>query len=456
MSDNIDHITFSKSRLVYYNNDPANIVDTDADWKKITVTNSNASSAYKICTVPADMHNWHQVPTNTYGLYASFNEYMLMLENFQHIQPVSCNVSVSHCVPLAKYPGTANTTQLSFNNTIFSLVYDLYDTDMVQASTVFPNKNTASYFYQSFDGSNFQDRKRVLLPKNPIQYKIPYPEELNSTTAKVEKNNDLLKRAYYPDFLQDNTNVKALYPGENIDIFNFSNDENAYGGFDTGNLHFGENFTNFDIRAWDSNKNIQVNPKIALNHDVFPSLRGPTSHDATNETIGNSHLRDLAYKHEASYTYNDKFTRTIPQKFIKGLPILDADDNLVTHSFLTILTHTLTIKVTRRPDYMPRPLQYGYLLPQLFVSIDDPSNKSGTLLLTTKGPARPLVHKPYSRIQTRLRPKAWVAAKPNEIDSKIASTLTLDQDLEDDNETEIAPERFSAYTGKSVPTKTFL
>lgn len=29
--------------------------------------------------------------------------------------PKNINISCGHCVPIAKYPGTVNTTQLSFN-----------------------------------------------------------------------------------------------------------------------------------------------------------------------------------------------------------------------------------------------------------------------------------------------------------------------------------------------------
>lgn len=166
-------LTFSKSRIVYYKNYISSLVNTDTSWDKISITNFDANPTVKLRKIPGNLHNWHQVPTNTWGLYTSINALFSMYENSSHILPIKCDVSVSHCAPLAKYPGTANTTQLSFTNTIYSLIYDLHDTSFVQAETVFNDQITADTFYPSFDSAAWNDNSTVVLPVPDITFKIP-------------------------------------------------------------------------------------------------------------------------------------------------------------------------------------------------------------------------------------------------------------------------------------------
>lgn len=216
--------------------------------------------------------------------------------------------------------GTTANTQLSFNNTIYSLIYDLHDTNFVSPKAVFSDESAALDFCTTFDGASFADKsKRTLLPVNGLNYEVPATGNklmINDDTTKrdspcvtvqygknteyklTEPNSfeeqsateDELKKAYLPRFLQDNQNVKLLYPGENVDVTTIVNDGGVYA----------------------------------------------------------------------------------------GLPILDADGNLVSHSFNAIITWTINLIGTPRDMYIARPLnRYHYVMGVRTFLKNDPSIPSG-------------------------------------------------------------------------------
>lgn len=483
-------IVLSKSRIVYYQNQACTLKNTEESWNNISVVNCDANPAIQLCTVPGTLHNWHQIPTNTWGLYATINELLCMYENNSHIQPVKCTVSISHCIPLAKYPGTANTTQLSFNNTIYSLIYDLKDTDYVQPNTIFENQIKADNFYRSFDGASYADNSTVVLPKPDLTYKIPaaaidtandLPQEQYNFTAYTPGRSDNpakfntgnntinmgdinlplkaadIKKLYYPEFLQDNSNVKVLYPGENIDVFEFENENNAYGGIDTSGIEFGATFQTQDVRNFHGNSTtLKHYEYFYTNMDVFPNLKG-TSSSSRNFGIGGK-VSEVEFNAQAinGYKYDNKFTTTIPSKFIKGMPILDSDNNLVPHSFQCVLTHTLTIKCTPRESVIPRPLQWGYVVPLHEKVAGQDGKFKYQMSFKTLMPFKPLRHTIYSDYKMRLRPNTWAdSVDLKNLKARVLSSHELDPDFEKDNFVEIKSHRYAANTYPVNPTKTF-
>lgn len=83
--------------------------------------------------------------------------YVASMPTFSKTIIVNCKVVVGHAVPLAKYPSTEKKLGLSFNNTIFSLIVDLPDKDMVTMDKNFDTYDYASYFHRTFDGTSWKN-----------------------------------------------------------------------------------------------------------------------------------------------------------------------------------------------------------------------------------------------------------------------------------------------------------
>lgn len=501
-------IEFSKTRIVYYENGASTLAKNN--WNdKVTVRTASTDDANKnirIATIKGSDHGWHFVPTNNWGLYCTYNEFISLLENSSHIQPISIDVNISHAIPLAKYPGTANTTQLSFNNTIYSLVYDLIETDMVRAPQPYSNVINFIDFCRSFDGTSWADGvKRVKLPNSDIQYKIPYcinkavisdsdkqsaQKTVNvqlpdsgtnvvfgdTSTVQGEYNQPLslndLKLTYLPEFLQDNNNVKVLFPGENIDSYTFSDPNNRYAGFETDGLLYGESFPNFDLRNYYTNStNIPFEPNYVLSADIFPVLRGPTDYDTSAgicwpddwDTLDTSKSRTQLETNaalETGYVFNNQFTTSVPQKFIKGVPLIDQNDALINHQFCILLSHTLKVKLSPRTMHIPRPLQYDAVYPyrEKFTSITSDANgtptyKTGVRTVFKRTfPVKPFKQSLFTHFSRRLRA------------SNVTSYTTIDEinnhlpdnDINKTNLEESLATDWTVTDGICLPTRTFL
>lgn len=501
-------LEFSKTRVVYYQNNANKLAKTN--WQtKISVRAASTKDANKnirVGSIKGEDHGWHFVPTNNWGLYVTFNEFISLLENSSHVQPIGINVNISHAIPLAKYPGTANTTQLSFNNTIYSLIYDLVDTDMVRAPNPYNDIVNYTDFCRSFDGSSWSNgTDRVNLPLPSIEFKIPFAIVNDDITksdnmTKAESINiftgsdkdtilgnlagntgqeqplglDDLKLSYLPEFLQDNANVKVLFPGENIDSYEFSDPNNNYAGFNTETIQYGESFANLDLRNYYTNSiNCPISPEYLLSADVFPTLRGPTDYDKSVgicwpndwDILDNTDTRSIIEETGAlahGYNYNNQYTRCVPQKFIKGIPLIDPSNALINHQFCVLLSHTLKVKITPRKPIIPRPLQYDCVYPfrevvtQIQKNATDPTKPVYTRGVRTvfkrSFPFKPMHPTLYAQFERRLRASNVTSQVTI---AKINNTLP-DIDLNATNLEESIATDWTVTDGICFPTKTYL
>lgn len=416
---------FSKTRLIYYHNKPSNLTSSNIDTK-VTVNNVNPTSMnmnMRICTVKGDDHNWHNVPLELYGLYVTEAEFGSLFDMYDRFWPTDIKCTLGHTIPIAKYAGTTNSTQLSFNNTIYSLTYCLTDTDNVTCVNSFNDLDVLYDLFRTFDGVSFNNGSRIVLPLADILYKIPYqitptaggvPEydetpqyttlDRATTTTGPYVANALnvdplstsiplneLKENFYPDFLQDNTNIKALYPGENIDQVTWHAENNGLAGVDCAGYRMNKIYHEQDHRAYGISSNTIMDFKYLMGQIMFPRARGPQVIDGFNQGINIPNIQQF---HHHNITEGDFYANGPPKFFIKGVPIVDDSDALVNHQFLCTITWELTIEGEPRKSAIPRPLRWGFMHYDVIQTVvKDPT---GNLTYKTRQvPTKTWPKKPY-------------------------------------------------------------
>lgn len=238
---------------------------------------------------------------NSYGLFLTMAELYSLYENFDSFIPTHLNIVIGHAVPLAKYPNTTGTTQLSFNNTIYSLICDLPANDMVTLNQNFATYEDAYYFYRTYDGTSFKDgTTSQLLPT-------------------TEKNK-----------MCSHSRMKIIHMQEY-----------------TQPPCFGDCFQFQDLRSWYINYAMdKADENALLNTPVFPRVRGPVDSNAGFQTINTSvtdevHTRLGTYVNQQDFFHNNN----LGHKLIKGLPILDESGNIISHQFFVTVTFELSINV---------------------------------------------------------------------------------------------------------------
>lgn len=172
---------FSKTRIAYYDNNPSTAVI--GSYTDFTIENPEPGTSYPYLTVkfPSSLHNWSYVPVNAYGLYCSFAEIQSLVENNDSFIPEEIEITVGHTIPLAKYPSTSNSTQLSFNNTIYSLI-GVEDDNYIGIHSYLHDDEIDS-LVRTFDGvdvSSATAGTRTTLPKRDMYFRIPYHSLLTS------------------------------------------------------------------------------------------------------------------------------------------------------------------------------------------------------------------------------------------------------------------------------------
>lgn len=383
--------SFTKTRMVYYDNNINSLNASNRDTN-ITINDAsttNDSSGYGIARIKGAIHNWSTIPFNKYGLYLSSNEFYYLYNASSKIIPKHMKVCLGHCVPIAKYPGTTNTTQLSFNNTIYSLIYELQDLANVTTPEDFTTADFTD-FRQTYDGAKYTDNTRNNLPKNDLLYKFPdYITADNATsegatikisagattipanTAIPDTTDGALTRRlvayeYTPEFLKDNNNVYVLYPGENQYEHEYSIGESDYVCIDTNSIMFNEASNLCDIRGgYHMNSDTKFKDERHLYQEVCPRVRYNGFVVEANQTVGSKDY-DFTTKRRLDQYYNQD-TGALkdhgpPKLFIKGNPILDDANNLVSHTFQALVTWTLELDIIPRIEPIARPLQEGFVV----------------------------------------------------------------------------------------------
>lgn len=486
---------FSKTRMFYYDNEPSTaIIGTYTDFT-IEKPSYSQSYPYLSCKFPSSLHNWSYIPLNAFGLYCTFGEIQSLIENNDSFIPEKIEITVGHTIPLAKYPSTTNSTQLSFNNTIYSLIA-VEDENYVGINSYIQDNEVTS-LVRTFDGvdvTSTTSGTRSTLPKRDIYFRIPYHTYLTSSTSdatnetltfpfdattagvtptalndkqrlEVGQTIKQLIDSYIPELLQNNDKVYTLYPGENqfskdIDGFN-----PRYCAIDCSGTSFNEALWHQDQRmnclinrdyTDRSAENILSLP-IAWNlrgnyTDVIPDnlyTTGEAASSATTNALDINKLFEYYYNRDATDDYNIE----LPKIFIKGLPIVDDSNSLIPHTFHCTITHTIYFKCNPRSNMNVNRLQWRMTYPYLRTAI----NSSGNVIANyvhqgnfAKKPFRTDKFKklPFMRFKNltsaeQTTPSATRAAMKNKFKNAV-TTIGKPTDSYPDN---IAPSQF----GSSLP-----
>lgn len=496
---------FSKTRLIYYENGTNNI-NKNNYISKTTISSFNEKNAnlnYRVCTIEGEDHNWHEVPINTYGLYLSPAELASLYYNFDSFWPEHCKVTVSHAIPLAKYMGTNNSTQLSFNNTIYSLTYVNKDTQHVLTSFKFTSIDDATNFFYSFDGTDWNSSARVVLPKPKVHFKIPafskdgksyntiktneqglytVPLQFLKTNTKTISNDDnvinltdfmldinMLVGAHLPEFIMDNANVKALYPGENQDIFTHEFPKNKYNIVDCSGPTFNKHFMDNDMRNYGMNSNTFMDLPYLCCMNLSNASVGIAKTSNRGKDQGLQHNSNLWYAH--GINIQDFYANLMPSFLIKGVPIVDQSNNLVPHHFLVTITWELSLAGEPVSRHVPRPLQWGYYNIQYKQIIKEIKTNNNVNTPVWESIAVPM----YSWPTKQHAPLHWDGSIhmqrtdlqqnknyferqifPPYADIPISATGLSDRNKQVLNDREINPEIFVNNNDSNLPTRTWL
>lgn len=444
---------FTKTRFVYWNNDPQTLTSTNIK-QKITIrnpnTNNSVNGGYAICSVLGDVHNWHQIPMEVFGWYCTPAQLASLYENFDSFWATNVKCTIAHCIPTAKYAGTTNATQLSFNNTIYSLTYVLGDTE--QVTTSLPDADNISQNYdafRTFDGSRFDNNERALLPKPTLYYKIPcdwptggdnylhpndtkYPLPATVDIRHFTSDGDLdpagdiinddkfytpqtsriltlqdLAVDLYPDPLLDNEGIKALYPGENQDVFEYKIEGNNVCKIDCRGQTFAETFWQLDHRNYGMNSNIVFDEKMLLNTKICPRFRGPIAFANKQGVSDTSEYR--RHFTQDGWDIGEMFQESFPKWLVKGFPIIDPSNNNIPHSFAATCTWELQIEGIPRTAHIPRTLRWGHFYPeaiQYIKSVEKGKTVQGATQFYTKTwPKKPHNEKHMAGVARFQRPQ---------------------------------------------------
>lgn len=379
--------TFRKTRIVYYENDINKLTLSNAK-DKITSNKphvDDTSYGYAVARIKAVDHNWFRLPTNNWGLYCKENEWISLMYNNKMIIPKHMKVSLGHTIPTARYPsGSGTTTSLSFNNTIFSLIYENHDTMNVISDHEFPNDDDFISFHRTYDGAKASDNTRNLLPKADLLYKFPDyrktadnndtyikigTQAFGATTAPTTQISDEaadmdvddLKLAYMPEFLLDDSNVSVLYPGENQYIYEYTIPDNDANKIDFSAGQFNESFASRDLRGQCRiNSNMNNNSGMTnrmLKGYVVPRVRNSNLTRNTKPDAITRTKDDLYFKQSFGFLQDGPH-----EVWLKGCPVLDPSNNLVSHSFLCTVTWELTLELIHNDIWIPRPLIEGWTM----------------------------------------------------------------------------------------------
>lgn len=374
----------SKTRIAYHTNLQSSLTKSTADGLITlnTPSNSDNTLGYRVARIKNDTHGWHSVPWNHWYLYLSKNEVAALMYYYKSIKPKKIKLSISHCIPIAKYPtGTGTTTGLSFNNTIYSWIYKNVDTSNVIADEVFDTYSKLENFCRTYDGAAYEGGRKLDIPQSDLLYKVPtYKETIanadvgttdlllrpfaaNAIYAGQNVNKLLtdtdLKLEFLPEFLKDNQNVYVLYPGENQFVEEFEIPDNDYTYVDWSAIKFNEDFNNLDQRGQrqlNSNEgNSSLEPDDLCHHKIVCRLRNYDLTRNNGNDATNRRQDDIYFNQTQNFDSNGP-----PEIYIKGVPILDPDGNLIQHTFHDTITWEIEIEGIPNDFQIPRPIIEGW------------------------------------------------------------------------------------------------
>lgn len=319
-------LKFSKTRLCYYQNNNSTLkrgVYTGFKINDPAITRFHDFKSVSVPGVPSGTatvgHYWHELPTNLYGLYATFGEMQAVIFNSGSITPKKINIDVSNTIPLSRIPsGTGTSTVLSFNNTIPTFIHEHRDhyfkTDAQIDSTY---ESMMSTLFRTFDGvSAANATDRIQLPQPDWVFRIPFPMDsfsddlsivppqpdpgmtgnfeyikingadatLVGSTAfrpNLSYNKDLnltlndIIDAHIPEPLQNNDDTFVLYPGENVYSFSYAPSNNKLCTIDLSGPNMFTTLMDNDVRMQNIiNHDRSIPEDDILMNNVFPQYFG--------------------------------------------------------------------------------------------------------------------------------------------------------------------------------------
>lgn len=452
-------LNFSKTRICYWNNALTNTSDAEPNINIITPETDAATSPYGVAEIVGSNFNWFHIPSNHYGLYCTTAEMQDLFASSRTITPISAKITIGHCIPLAQYPGSTNTLQLSFNNTIYSKTYHQHASARLTPTNDFETIGHAYNFFRTFDGHRYiaaigpANITRQELPRPNIRFIYPKPDYVNASqttnnrangyareitlvkgitddvtaadiTAFLARTTDYssfrayqhstvdqplleadLANLYAPEFLQDDKNLKALYPGENIDEIEIKPKPSLTHTIMNGEQLLNQLWMNRDVRAIFSNSNFTYNDAVYLYLNLWPQCKGPNSNwnkDA-NYNINENPLQYICENNNNTTAYNiqnigfvesfmrlltgfqykDQWNDAIPHLWIKGNEVLDPAGALVNHTFQGTVNWYLTIEVE---DKLYRPIRDPWkwgnvyrIAQRVIIPGDTPANDKSTV-----------------------------------------------------------------------------
>lgn len=433
--------TFSKTRIYYYDNAANDLAIGNTASLEISSLFPVQGNPYLSVEIPGTVHNWSTIPYNTYGLYCTFAEIQSLVENSDSFCPVKSEITVGHTIPLATYPSTANSTQLSFNNTIFSFIAENDDGYIGCNKGI--QANEINNLCRTFDGSIAgTSTTRNNLPKRNMYFRIPYhtlPTSLTTTAPvnetsnvpvgttgtsaipsvttrnEIDQNIQQLIDSYIPELLQNNDKVFTLYPGENQYQKDISEFDKDFATIDTSGPAFNETLWQLDQRLQSvinrdthglTQQEILALPllhQIKGNFQDFTPRNMPlgAAGSQANNTSAVNRFHDIMCNRRDS----DDFTFTLPILFIKGVPILDSNNSLVPHTFMCTITHTLTLDTTPRSHMNSNRLQWAMTYPIIrntYTADGDLDKTTSHYAFQANFAKKPFNHKIFKRDRKRI------------------------------------------------------
>lgn len=490
-------LNFSKTRIVYWTGVEDQLIYPDtfnALPAGVTKVFGDRNFNYNVYAINGNVHNWHTVPMNYYGLYCTDQEMLMMYQNNSEIKPLNMKCTIGHSIPL-NTTTTGTITNLSFNNTIYSLIHDLPANDWI---TIKPwgKDATQSYletFFNTFDGGRRDDGTQLLLPRQDILFKVPFTDDndkqpittqslatgdITITAAQqaaitapllagyqlnrniyLTQNN--LVNMYLPEILQCNTKTKALYPGENQDFMDLNIKDNGYATINTSSIRVNEFFSNKDDRNWGLNMNTPwegltymnvcplINgtqkPQVTMtNTNVYDIITPYLESDVGSTTQSVEAFQARFFRELIRHRHNVKedtlYNSLLPHKLVKCLPIVDNTDTNIAHTVCATITWELTLEVKEEIMHIVNP----YISSVAFkdrVMFNNADATTGAIskniqeYYTRRWPYKPLAHD----VQ-KVRNRNYYKNRPTTVTDNIA----LGRD-------KFVPEAVTTVTGDTIP-----
>lgn len=271
---------------------------------------------------------WHFIPNQRYDNWLVQRQWYDLVNNHSRFRIHSCEATVQNMIPLTDNLSIQqDTTFVSFNNTIYALGYTdfHYETLPVESQT----------------DLKFREGKTVNIPGQQMGTKMVLPLYRHPL---YKTSNDTSTRVIYSwDPFIHPQGLMELRPGKNAIKYSWKN-ETDLPFFDTSYLR--------------GDQNLQDGTNLPTT-DIF--LNNFSAQWMVPVDTFKADPRNLAWQKKRSQWYKHYVDKGIHNWFIKMIPILDKDGNLLNHTAQVAIVKTITFEVEPRTNTTNYPqLDYFY------------------------------------------------------------------------------------------------